>query len=291
MSIEFHCHTLFSVDGRGTPEDAVDRAVEQGVQLLAITDHNTIDGFSRASKRAEKEGVRLLAGVEIDATWGDGRHHLLGLGFDPGNTRLRSILERNFTTYGSSFEVLLSHFSEFGYDLDRGELEAGLAERYPTHPAPVSNMWFARDVLLASGVFPDRDSFHEVVDAIRQKYPGEFQSSLGAAEEAVSAVHDAGGVILLAHVTEYRPNDPAGQRRLIEELMEGGVDGFELYHPRNVADVGFEKLEALADELGCLVSGGSDCHDACRQGAGGIGSMEVPGRVGKRVLEAIEARR
>ena len=101
-------------------------------------------------------------------------------------------------------------------------------------------------------------------------------------------VHDAGGVVLLAHVSQYRPGDPPGQQTLIEELMETGVDGFELYHPYNVADVGFARLESFAAERGCIVSGGSDCHDARIRGAGGIGSIVVPEWIGERLVNVIE---
>jgi len=278
---------MFSVDAHGTPEAVVSRASDEGVHLMAVTDHNTIDGFERARKRASEVGIRLLTGVEIDARWRTSSHHFLGLGFDPLHQGLRTMLERNASWYGDSFEVMLDCFADYGYTVDRGRLAAGLEERYPTHPSPRLNMWYARTVLLDDGVFPDRETYHAVVARIRDEHFARIPRGFGPLEETVDVVHDAGGLLLLAHVSQYRAADPKGQEALILEVLEAGVDGFELFHPDNMADPGFQGLLALAESRGCLVSGGSDCHDVESDGKNAIGRAGVPDWVGDHLNERL----
>lgn len=266
----------------------MDAAVERNVELLAVTDHNTIDGFERACKRASETGIRLLSGVEIDARFGDSKHHFLAFGFDPKDVALRTLLARNFATYAQSFELLLNHFGDFGYRVDRTVLESGLAERYPTHPSPVLNLWYAREVLISAGIFPDRDTYTGVVAEIRAAHAGEDLLRMGTLEETIDVVHSAGGLLLLAHVSEYREGDPDGQQKLIRGVMAAGVDGFELHHVRNSIDSGFEALKRLANELQCPTSGGSDCHNADARGPGSIGSLQIPDWVAEKLLDALD---
>ncbi len=104
--------------------------------------------------------------------------------------------------------------------------------------------------------------------------------------EAVrSAVHGAGGVLLLAHVAQVLRGQPEAQIALVEAALADGADGFELWHPHNLAEPHFERLEATAQRLGCLVSGGSDCHDALSAtGSKALGSVPVP----ESAMDAIE---
>lgn len=75
MSIEMHCHTLFSVDGRGTPENLVDAAADQGITVLAVTEHNHLGSLRRAKAHAERRGLRYINGIELDARWQNANYH------------------------------------------------------------------------------------------------------------------------------------------------------------------------------------------------------------------------
>jgi predicted metal-dependent phosphoesterase TrpH len=138
MGVELHCHSLFSVDGLFTPEEIAERAAAAGIAALALTDHNTLDGIGRCGRRAAEMELRFVTGVEIDAMWRGTEHHFLGFGFDPSDRVLRGLCERQFGQYAVNFERFLPVL-ERRYGVTREALAAGLAARYPTHPAPVLN--------------------------------------------------------------------------------------------------------------------------------------------------------
>ena len=103
--LEMHCHTVFSIDGYHSPEVVVDVAAERGVTVLSITEHNHLGSVARASTRARQRGIRYFSGVEIDATCMDRDLHLMGIGFDPADQPLGSLVAGNFAAYASHFEL------------------------------------------------------------------------------------------------------------------------------------------------------------------------------------------
>ncbi len=278
MSIELHCHTLFSVDGRGTPEALVESAAENGVALLAVTDHNTTGAYPRVAARAAELGVETLCGIELDTFWGGETLHLLGLGVDPAHPALSALVERHLARYARLGVAVSAGMQARGFSLPEPER---LAERYPTHPEPIFNPWYLRDHF--RGDPAAKAAFYPV---LKQAVAGEPES-WASFPEVRDAVHAAGGLLLLAHVARFRPGHAEGQAGLITDLLEMGMDGFELYHPSNTADPAFPELRALAERLGCLVSGGSDSH---APGAS-IGSSEAPEALAEPLLAALRQRR
>jgi 3',5'-nucleoside bisphosphate phosphatase len=295
MSLEMHCHSMFSVDGRGTPEDLVDVAAGRGITALALTDHNSLGGLRRAREQAETHGMRFLPGVEFDARLEGKGYHFVAVGFDPDDRELSNLAERNFSVYEHTFRLCLEQFEALGYPDLEGELLEGLAARYPGHPAPVINMWYARDVLLESGLVPDRDAFDRLVGDARKRVisdrgPKVFRQ-FACLEEVLSTVHKAGGILVLAHVAQYLAGNPDAQVAFIRALIEQGLDGFELRHPLNLVEPHFDRLVAEAHNLGCVITGGSDCHDAGQDLKNPIGQCDVSCDLLDRIDEAISTRR
>ena len=89
---DLHCHSKFS-DGTLSPQQLAARAASVGVDLWALTDHDTIEGVATAQRAAGMYGIAFLTGVEISITWQDVTVHIVGLGFDPQNEALRAGLE------------------------------------------------------------------------------------------------------------------------------------------------------------------------------------------------------
>ena len=295
MAVELHCHTLFSVDGHGTPETLVDIAAEQGVTTLSITEHNHLGSLKRACRRSTEQGIRYLTGVELDAVWQGEALHLLAFGFEPDHPDLQALAEENHALYERRFELYLKILAELGYPVSGEDLSQGLARRYPTHPAPVMNQWFAETTLVHQGVFPDRATFRQALaEAKSHLFAGPGPQALGQFapfREVITTVHRAGGVGLLAHVAKYFPGEAERQIALIQALTSAGLDGFELYHPANLAEPHFDRLALEAQISGCLISGGSDCHDASASGPGGIGSAPAPETIVPHLESAVAHRR
>ena len=291
MSIELHCHTVFSVDARGTPEDLVDVAADRGVTTLSITEHDHLGSCERAQARAAERGIECLPGVELGAPWHERELHLLAIGFDSGNEPMQRLVDDSFSKYERHFDLLEPHLCAMGGPWTKQQMAAGLARRYPTHPAPIVSQWFARDFLVEQGVFPDLASCKVAINQVRQRIidehgPQVFESGVSA-QRILDTVHGAGGVVLLAHVAHYHRGDQAQQIRLIHDVLDAGLDGFELYHPLNIAEPHFDALVSEANQLDCVISGGSDCHDARTDGPNALDCLQVPEQTIDRLKSAL----
>lgn len=287
--VEMHCHTVFSPDARRTPEELVEIAAEHNVHTLSITDHNHLGAQERAAERAAKLGLRYLIGVEIDATVSTGQNcHFVCFDFDPSHPKFREMATRRSSFYPLQFLEILPHLKEYGCELELEEMEARLPERYPTNPAPTVNQWFARELLLEKNLIADKAEFTRIVGEIRRKLQTSNQQKSRPAttfETMRDLVHRAGGKVLLAHVARYHRGEMDQQLSLIEGLLENGMDGFELYHPDNVKEPGFHRLKEMAKNTDCLLSCGSDCHDAVDENRNqNFARMEVEDWVLERVV-------
>jgi predicted metal-dependent phosphoesterase TrpH len=271
--IDLHCHTEFSVDGQGSPEQLVDCAAARGVMVLSITEHNSLGSCRRAAAQALQRGIRYLPGVEIDAVHRGKGYHFLAFGFDPDDARLNALLDDNTGKYRVRFEALFEELEKCGFPLGLECVDDFKRMRYPTHPSPISNIYLLKSFIDDLADPKMSRMFLAAKEALNERR--RTDSSLHDAtrfcdfEPVRDAVHGAGGVLLLAHVGNYLPGDSSAQTRLIRTLIANGLDGFELYHWKNRDDFPyhkqapvFENLSRLGEELGCLLSGGSDCHNA-----------------------------
>lgn len=287
MPIELHCHTLFSVDAHGSPESLVEEAYHRGVKTLAITEHNNLHSHERGARHAEKYGIQYLAGIEFDAIWNGRQFHFVGLGVDPGDTHLQQLSHRHLAVYTRFHDLVLEEMAALGFPVSSEQLQEDYALRYPTHPCPVPNVWHLRDF------YPRRSGFDPVTveEALKvatreaKKRPS-TPPSIGHFDEVSRTVRESGGIFLLAHVAKYFPGDATAQIQLIDELMDAGLDGFELYHPRNLAEPHFDQLRNFAESHQYLTSGGSDSHST----PGEIGTCGAPDSLIEPLLEAIETR-
>jgi len=293
MSIDMHCHTLFSVDGYCTPEALVDVAVGRGISTLSITEHNSLGSLQRAQKYAGEKGIRYIPGVEFDGVWGTRTLHFLAYGFNAHDEALNSFAEHNFGCAERNFSRYLE-ILERDYGVKRETLIKGLAKRYPTHPSPVLSLAYANHAMVAEGIFPDIAAAIKTETVINKKvlerWGSEAVEPYATFEVIRDVVHNADGIVLLAHVALGNKGNLKKQLSLIRELIDKGLDGFELYTPFNLREPHFNELVAESRRLGCAVSGGSDCHNAAEPGAS-LGTVEAPEYVVETIQSAIAAQR
>ncbi len=266
--IELHCHSSFSPDGWGAPEEIVRIAGEREVSLLAITDHNHFGAITPARAAALEHRVNYLSGAEFDLLVEPGGPlcHFLLLGFDPTHPGLAELARRQGAAYEASFRAMLPHFATHGITPDLPLWEEALTHRYIGNPQPRLNQWYLEEWLLhqeGEGKRMERATFRSLVAAIREQEPAAaLERYFTSLQEALPLIHEAGGAIVLAHVARYFPGEGQRQLALIDALLEQGVDGFELLHPSNRGDVSFEHLQKKAQAGPWLITGGSDHHDA-----------------------------
>lgn len=263
--IDLHTHSDFSPDGRGTPEALVRLAAARGARLYALTDHNHFGGVLRAQKEAAKLGLPFLTGAEFDlkdsATGGG--YHFLFYGFDPRHPGLAALAREQAALYEASFLAIHPHLSAAGTKIDLDLLRADLRTRYPANPEPALNQWHAAEWLFERGEIADREALRERISLVQRRHPStRFRARFRDLASVLPIAREAGATVVLAHVARYFPGDVRAQIGLIERLLEEGIDGFELHHPSNRQEPDFARLTDAARQLGCVVTAGSDTHDA-----------------------------
>lgn len=251
--IDLHTHSTES-DGVLSPTEVVTEAVGDGVDVLALTDHDTLTGIPEASEEAARQGVEFVPGVEVSCADGDDSVHLLGLFVDPGdrvlNELFREVAERRRARIVATCEQLAG---------------AGVPIRFEEVAAMSSGASLGRphvaDALVEKGVVRTRK---EAFD----RYLGDdcvgyvrYSWKISVAE-AARLIHQAGGVTSIAHPKYLR-----GAGRLRGLIRESGAMAVEAYHSDHDGAEG-ARFERIATELGILITGGSDFHLRRKKGGG-----------------------
>jgi predicted metal-dependent phosphoesterase TrpH len=258
---DLHTHTTAS-DGTLTPAELVRLALDRGLEVLAVTDHDTVAGVAPAIEAAAGTGLRVLPGVELSALYSGGGLHLLGYGFDPAagglDVRLRAL------TMGREerARAILGLLAELGAPLswDRVAALARGAIGRPHIARALVAAGYARDV---------SDAFTRFIGEGRPAY---LPSGRLSVAEAISLVREAGGEVALAH--PLLPAKPLDLARLLPELRDAGLTGIEVYHSDHDA-AATARLRRLADSQGLWWTGGSDFHGPSKPDAQ-LGAVPVP---------------
>ena len=276
---DLHCHTVFS-DGTYTPTELIQMAKREGLQGIAISDHDTIAGWDEAKQASVAHNFPLIRGTEITAQHDDNnRHisvHVLAYLYDCNDQHVLNLYEkmraRRLERAKRMVEALSKDFPI--------SWESVLDQVHEGDKTTVGRPHIA-DALVAAGVYKTRsDAFAGVISA---KSPYYLPVVSPEVAEVVTALKDAGGVVVLAHCGAVSRN-----RQLLSDediefyARECGLDGLEVFHRDNSPEQQ-ERLSRLADRLGLLKTGGSDWH--------GLGKPNVLGENttdNKTALEIIQ---
>ena len=248
LNIDLHTHSNCS-DGALSPAELVTRAAAAGVQVLALTDHDTVDGLDAAQLSARASGIRLVPGVEISAAWRAQAIHVLGLWIDPASSSLRGMLQ-------AQADLRRERMRKICARLDQLKLPgARLLTAVEQNPGLPTRAHLAA-ALVAGG-------FVETAEAAFRKYLGKGKAAHVAAEwpaldTVVGWIRAAGGVASLAHPTRYALSAGA-RRRLLTEFKGAGGACLEVVTGANGAQHA-DGCAALAVNHGLLGSVGSDFH-------------------------------
>jgi predicted metal-dependent phosphoesterase TrpH len=249
MLIDLHTHSTAS-DGTEAPAGLVAAAVAAGLDVLAITDHDTTSGWDEAAAAARNLGIALVPGIEISCQHAGMSIHLLGYLPDRRHPALAAELERTRSSRVTRLERTVELLAADGIPIRYADVLAHVpAGATPGRP-------HIADTLVASGVVADRD---EAFDRwLHNASPYYVRHYAPAPADAVTLVRAAGGVAVLAHPF----NGAAGRRvpeELIVELAAIGLAGLEVHHEDH-DPAARARGEQLAADLGLLVTGSSDYH-------------------------------
>lgn len=249
---DLHCHTRLS-DGSMSIDDLVFYSKRGGLDFVAITDHDTMEGVTRASVLGKRYGIGVIAGAEIscmDFQRGRKAHILCYLPDKPD--RLQGMLGQILESRAKAGQKMIRSVMRF-YPVTEEHIQ-----RYTMGSKSIYKAHIMQALMdLGYDSQPYGELFHQLFDPAEglcgrdPEYPDVY--------DALELVRSAGGLAVLAHPPVYDSMD------LLRELAAKGLlDGVEVAHPSVWGAVAIE-LETLADEFGLLKTGGSDFHGMLRK--------------------------
>jgi len=246
---DLHCHSTAS-DGVLTPGALIQRALEHGVDVLALTDHDEMRGLTEAHTMAQGSPLKLVAGVEISITWGKATVHIVGLHVDPQDPLLMHGLAENRGGRRLRAERMADELAKIGIP---GALEGAYA--YALNKDLIGRTHFAR-FLVDRGVVKDvKTVFKKYLVKGKLGYVSHEWASLA---QALNWIHAAGGQAIIAHPGRYNFG-PEKLRLLFSEFKDLGGEGIEVVTGSHTPDQ-IPVFAGLAQEFGFLASVGSDFH-------------------------------
>jgi hypothetical protein len=249
LNADLHCHSVVS-DGTLTPEELAARARANGVELWALTDHDEIGGQQRAIAAARAQGLPYLTGTEISVTFAGHTVHIVGLGFDADDARMREGLRATRGGREARAREMAASLAGVGIP---GAYEGAL--KYAGNPDLISRTHFAR-FLVESGVCRDT---HEVFRRyLTEGKPGYVPHRWATLGQAVGWITDAGGVAVIAHPARYSFT-PTEEYALFSEFKAHGGQAVEVVTGSHSA-AEYVEYAAMAREFGLAASRGSDFH-------------------------------
>jgi predicted metal-dependent phosphoesterase TrpH len=254
--IDLHAHSDRS-DGTDAPGDVVRRAHRLGLDVVALTDHDTTEGWQEAADVATRTGVALVRGIEVSCVFEGYGVHLLAYLTDPTYPPLVDELRRVLDGRSSRLPATLERLRELGIDIDVHDVRQVSGETAaPGRP-------HVADALVALGVVQDRN---EAFDRfLGPQGPAHVRRYAADLEAMIGTVAAAGGVTVLAHPWASRHDHSALDREGLDRLRAAGLAGVEVDHEDHPASVRAE-LRRLAGELDLVVTGSSDYHGTGKTG-------------------------
>jgi predicted metal-dependent phosphoesterase TrpH len=246
---DLHCHSDVS-DGTLSPEALAVRAKANGVELWALTDHDELSGQHRAMAAAAAQGLPYLTGTEISVTFAGLTVHIVGLGMDPDDARLKAGLQATRGGRENRAREMAEQLAAVGI---KGAFEGAL--QYVGNPDLISRTHFARFLVEARVCASTHEVFRHY---LTEGKPGFVPHRWAALGDAVSWITGAGGMAILAHPARYRTT-PTEEYALFSEFKAHGGQGVEVVTGSHTA-AEYVKYAEMAQEFGLYASRGSDFH-------------------------------
>lgn len=268
--VDLHAHTSAS-DGTLRPEELVALAADRGLRVLAVTDHDTIDGVVAAHATASDLGVILVPGVELSTTERGVEVHLLGYGVDPDDPSLRASLVELAQSRVRRITAMIEKLHHAGYAIDRDRIMARADE------GSIGRPHVARALIDIGAATSVDDAFQRF---LKPGCPGWIPREPFTPEQAVDLLVGHGALPVLAH-----PWSAGDIRLVLRRLIPRGLRGMEVFYGE-YDDERRSDLCAIADEYSLIATGGSDYHGPNFRAGRELGTAPVPMDVFEHLVAA-----
>jgi predicted metal-dependent phosphoesterase TrpH len=265
---DLHVHTFYS-DSTFSPEEVVSCAKERGLAAIAICDHDTVDGIDPCMAIGPGYGVEIIPGIEMSVEKMDAEIHVLGYFIDWKQDWLRKKLKEIQDSRVERLFIIIEKLKAMGIKIDAEEVF-----RIAVNKGSVGRLHIAKAMLNSGAIKNLREAFDKYIGFAKPCYVPYTKLS---PKETMELILKAGGVPVIAH-----PN-LIGNDECIGEFVEHGLRGLEVYHTDHKPHIS-KRYEAMAKELGLIMTGGSDCHG---MGKGRIlmGTIRVPYELVEKLKE------
>jgi len=248
-AIDLHTHSSYS-DGSLSPAKLIDRAVEQNLAALSITDHDTMAGTAEAIEYCRQQDIKYFPGVEISTHIRTLSLHLLGYCLDHTSSELLNFLDMIQQSRRDRNETIFLRLNRMGIKLSL----ADIAESQQ-HASQIGRPHIAQLLVQRKVVHTEQEAFSRF---LRKNAAAYVQRKVLPTQQAISAIHAAGGIAVLAHPAGLGLSEKS-LALLVAELKEAGLTGVEVYHPVH-SDKNVAFLEKLCHKHTLTPTGGSDFH-------------------------------
>jgi len=255
-SIDLHTHSTAS-DGQLTPSELIQAAAAMDISVLALTDHDSVEGIDEAWSVAKQLGVTFVPGVELSTSLAVGECHILGYFLDHHSPELQRALTQFQESRQTRGHHMVERLGDLGFNLSWKQVQQ------VTRGGSITRAHIAEALLNAGYVSSRQEAFDLYIGKNGPAYVQRFSLS---PEEAVQLIRRAHGVPVLAHPTFVDSSrEWTGELSklipwpFLERLLPAGLLGLEVYYGEYTADIS-ERLLAIAKHYGLIVTGGSDFH-------------------------------
>lgn len=256
---DLHTHTYHS-DGTRSPREVIDVARANGIEIVAISDHDNVAAFFEIKPYADEVGVTLIPAAELSCGYEGIDVHILAYAFDPHDERVTTSLQRFRDARQTRGRRMVEKLRALGYDISSERVEQLAAG------GSVGRPHVARALVERGYVASVSDAFDKLLRPGKPAFVGKDRF---AVEDAIALMRATGGMTSIAHPTLY-PN----HERIVPELLDAGIDGIEVLHP-DVDAAARETYTNIARFRGKMLTGGSDDHGSVKK-TETLGTIKVP---------------
>ena len=245
---DYHIHTNYS-DGVFSPEKIVDLALDAGLQAIALTDHDNVLSYEVAKEylKTKEVDLKLIQGIEVNTLYKDYEVHILGYFPDATKSDFKAMLKaQQQARVKQTKEILALLSKKEGIKIKYDDVKNMVAEG-----GSIGRPHIAKAITNAGGTSNIMEAYSKYIHRASPVY---VERKTVSPFDAVEVIYDSGGIPVIAH-----PYDIDIAEKLIKDLMNCGLRGIEAYHRKHSPAI-VEYFSSMAENLGLIVTGGSDFH-------------------------------
>lgn len=257
-------------DGKHTPAEIVSMAHERGVLTIAMTDHDTVAGVVEAITVGASLGVRVIPGIEMSVE--ERGLHILGYGIDIVNEKLLQSLEQSKQGRIAGAQKMVENLQHAGFVVTWDDVLAQATGAVIARPHLAHAVLAHPENQQKLGSVTTSHDFIETF--LSDESPDYVRRSHILAADAIALIRHVHGVAIWSHPAIHFRNDPDGLEQMLQQLIDWGIEGVEVFNPSHTED-DVEYLESLAAKYNLLCTAGSDFHEQKQSARDSLGLHSV----------------